>query len=54
MRPDEVVSWYQPTEDERKEFCGDSAHFSLCPRFLAILDTFKTEFDTYQPEFEEP
>jgi hypothetical protein len=40
----EPVKFYPPTETERKQFCNDSANFTKCPRFLAMQDTFKTEY----------
>jgi hypothetical protein len=44
VRPSENVIFYVPTEEDRKEFCNNSANFPKCPRLQAILDTFKTEY----------
>lgn len=40
----EPVVYYPPTEAELKEFCNNGVNFSKCPRFLAMQDTFKTEY----------
>jgi hypothetical protein len=44
LRPNEVVVFYEPTEEELKELCKNRVSFNKCPRFEAFRDTFKTEY----------
>ncbi len=41
MRQNEVIAYYQPTEEERKEFCNNTTNFWKCPRFSAMQNILK-------------